>query len=328
MPKRNEVSDDSDTVISDKSVAETKKKAKAEESSFGQLSEKQSSLLANLMSYHMRGMDDGVSFTKCAADLGFMERTKTWCKAWSDLLDVGLIEACVPGGAKFTAAHRLTEVGKAQASTPEYEEFVRDKNFVAATNEDHQDRIKKRLVNAKNGQRGVQIFDLLLEHGALTRMELCGILGVRSGTHMFSYALKELKDKQLISGTKSEKLRLSDRAFLDPMVDRSLHVSNQETIWMLLSSSKYACEYEYKEGGKIQHNKQIKAKNRNTEVSVKEDTHSSPNGNVTSSPEKRESNDAECTHQSLEDKNVDKEPEIMASSDILKVVVSPTVKEE
>eukprot|EP00977_Amphora_coffeiformis_P028494 scaffold35468_cov237-Amphora_coffeaeformis.AAC.1 len=265
MPKRKDDFDfdfdfDNDTVVSHTSVAETpeKKKKKAEKSSSGTtLSNNQNSLLANLMSYHMRGTE-GASFKKCATDLNFMTRTKSWCKAWSDLLDMGSIEPCIPGGAKTTADHRLTEGGIAQASTPEYEEFIKDKNFVATTNQDHQGRIKKRLSKGNHGPRCLQIVDLYLEHGALTRMELCGILGMRSGTHSVSYALKELKEMGILDGTGSEKLRLSDKFFLDPSVDRPTHVSNQDAIWMLVHASKYAGEYEYKEDGQIKHNKHLK----------------------------------------------------------------------
>jgi hypothetical protein len=210
------------------------------------------------MAYVMRGVD-GVSFEKCAADLNFMKRTKSWNKAWTDLLTKGFIEPSVPGGAKTTADHRLTELGKAQASTPEYEEFIKDKSFVAATNQDHQDRIKKRLVNDQVRQRSVEIFDLFLEHGELTRKELCGIMGVRSGTHTFSFGLKQLKDKELVGGKGSQKLRLSDKAFLNPAVDRPDHVSDQETIDALLGNSKYADEY--KEGGdKKPKQKKVKGK--------------------------------------------------------------------
>ena len=221
------------------------KKKKTDET----LSEQENSLLANLMAYHMQDVD-GVSFEKCAADLGFMKRTKSWAKAWSQLIDMGLIVSCVPGGAKTTANHCLTDAGKAQASTPEYEEFVKDKTFVAATNEDHQDRIKKRLISVKNRKRCVQIFDLLLEHGSLTRKEMCSILNLRSGTHSFSYALKELKDKGLVSGKGSEKLVLSDKAFLDPSTDRPTHVSDQDTINALVSKSKYADEMKKGRGKK------------------------------------------------------------------------------
>ena len=224
------------------------------------LSDPENALLANLMAYHMREVN-GASFEKCAADLGFMKRTKSWCKAWSQLIDKGLIISCVPGGAKTTADHCLTDAGKAQASTPEYEEFVKDKTFVAATNEDHQDRIKKRLVNEKSRQRGIQIFDLLLEHGALTRKELCGIIGVRSGTHSFSYALKELKGKQLVVGQGPEKLRLSDKAFLDPSTDRPSNESDQDTIKELMSKSKYADEIKE---GKAKKSKNKKTKDKST----------------------------------------------------------------
>ena len=59
-----------------------KKKKNEDSFSTEALSDPENSLLANLMAYHMREVD-GVSFEKCASDLGFMKRTKSWCKAGS-----------------------------------------------------------------------------------------------------------------------------------------------------------------------------------------------------------------------------------------------------
>ena len=266
MSKRKEDFEETETA----KVASAKKiKADDVSSSTESLSDPENRLLANLMAYHMREVNR-VSFKKCATDLGFMVRTKSYCKAWSQLIEKGLIVSCEPGGAKTSADHRLTEAGKAHASTPEYEEFVKDKTFVAATNQDHQDRIKKRLVNDKSRQRGVQIFDLLLEHGALTRKELCAILNVRSGTHSFSYGLKDLKDKELVAGVGSEKLRLTDKAFLDPETDRPTHMSDQETIDALVSKSKYAGETQKSRSNKS-NKKKTKESSTATKTSVPED---------------------------------------------------------
>lgn len=188
--------------------------------------EKEDKLLANLMQHHI-GDNDAVSFEKCATDLDFMVRTKTWVAAWKGLLAQGFIEACAPGAALTTGNHKLTQEGIDHAATDEYKEHVKDLAIQPTTNEEHQARIKTKLMKKKEkgaqiGEKGAQIFDLLQEHGSLNRYEIAGIMGCKSGAHSFSYALKELRDTKIVEIDASrnkrgdQKLCLADKAFLTP----------------------------------------------------------------------------------------------------------------
>ena len=184
--------------------------------------EQENKILGVMMQYLMRGTET-VSLEKISKDLDFHIRSKSWVASWKSLVnDHNFVEPATSGAAMATGQHRLTEKGKEHASTPEYEQYVKDMNFVPATNEDHQKRITDRLMN----DHGRSIFDLLLKHGSLDRHVMAAILKTRSGSHKFSYALKELKDKNFVdvdqnaASSKCKKLRLTDKSFLNPETDR------------------------------------------------------------------------------------------------------------
>lgn len=193
---------------------------------------KENQLLANMMRGILRGKDV-TSFKKTAIDLDFMERTKTWRTAWKSLIDEGFIEACDAGSSTFTSNHQLTQKGKDHASTDEYNEHIKDMTFQPSTNEEHHARIKKRLINI----RGAEIFDLLLEHGSLSRNELSGILGVSDRTHKFSYALQQLKQKEYVESDGKKKFHLSDKSFLSPEDRLEFKPSDQKVITELVAAT-------------------------------------------------------------------------------------------
>lgn len=158
------------------------------------LGERESKLLGNLMQHLLNGEEGGVSFRQCSKDMDFMERTKTYRTSWTTLIDEGCIEASDSGGgAVYTGNYKLTQKGKDYATTPEYKEYLKDLAFVPKTNEEHHERIKKRLKWQKYGS---MIIDLLLEHGALTRKELAAICGIVDRSHAFSYAIQELNTEK------------------------------------------------------------------------------------------------------------------------------------
>ena len=113
--------------------------------------------------------------------------------------------------------------------------MLKDLNFVAQSNEDHQQRLKKRMIN----ETGPKIFDLLLKYGSLRRLELAGLLETCEGSHKFSYALKDLRDKGLVDvaskTSKITKLKLTDDAFLNASEDRP-----KDTIELSTKESEYA----------------------------------------------------------------------------------------
>ena len=168
------------------------------------------------MSYIMKGKDS-VSFKQLSKDLGFMERTKTWRNSWRALLETKkLIEPIEAGASVFTGEFQLTAAGKEHASTPEYKEYLQELNFCPQSNTEHQERIKKRLVNKK----AIQIFDLLTKHGSLSRKELSVLLKCNDRSHNFSYGLQDLRENKKLVEKDGGKFRLTDEAFLDPDSDR------------------------------------------------------------------------------------------------------------
>lgn len=116
-------------------------------------------------------------------------RTHSYVDAKKALIQEGSIE-------KVDGGFVLTEKGAEEAG------FVKEDLSKFRTDEEYHKYLKSTFT-AK--WKGVKIFDLLKEHGALSRQDLCGKIGVKSGTHSFSYGLKELKDYGyvgLVTGSK------------------------------------------------------------------------------------------------------------------------------
>ena len=173
----------------------------------------ESTILAIMMQYHIDDKND-VQFEDVAAEIGCHERNKGWRELWTSVKKKGYVEASTTCNKGF----QLTQKGIDLAATDEYKEML---SFKPKTNEEHQERIKKRLKKSKS----VEIFDLLQKHGSLTRYELAGIMGQKDRGHAFSYSLQELKKtKGLVEEDPStagkskggKKLRLSDKAYLKP----------------------------------------------------------------------------------------------------------------
>lgn len=107
--------------------------------------EREDKLLGAVMSYLINGKSS-VTFKLLAKNLDFMERTTTWRNSWRTLIETkGFIAPIQAGASVFTGEHQMTEAGKTHASTPEYEEYLKELNFCPQTNQEHQERIKKRL---------------------------------------------------------------------------------------------------------------------------------------------------------------------------------------
>lgn len=179
------------------------------------LPEKEVKFLTKMMERKQRGQEGGVNYETLRVELGIGQRVKSQMAAWKNLQEWGYI-AHADGGKSFI----LTEKGLEYAATPEYKEYIKDLDIVSATNEDHQDRIKKHL-NKSHQKRGAQIFDFLVQYGSLTAVELAALCGTKRGSHKFSYALAELKAKKYVEldaspqrQYKGKLLRLADMAFL------------------------------------------------------------------------------------------------------------------
>ena len=171
-------------------------------------------LLGKMLEYHMEG-NNCISYERLRVDLSIGHRVKSWVGAWKALKEGDLIK---PSDGQGDKGFQLTQQGLDRAETDEYREYLKDSKFVPKTNEEKQEKIKKRL---KWQRLGTKIFDLLLTNAPLTAVELAAIVGVKRGTHGFSYAIKELKDRALVELdpteiSKTKKLRLTDACFLRP----------------------------------------------------------------------------------------------------------------
>ena len=173
----------------------------------------ESTILAIMMQFYIDEKHD-VSFEDVAVEIGCHERNNAWRALWTSVKKKGYIEASSEGNKGF----QLTQKGIDLAATDEYKQL----SIKPKTNEEYQDRIKKRFKQSKC----LEIFDLLDKHGSLTRFELAGLIGQKDRSHAFSYSLQELKkDKKLVeedpssstvTGKGGKKLRLADKAYLKP----------------------------------------------------------------------------------------------------------------
>ena len=173
----------------------------------------ESTILAIMMQFHIYEKHDA-TFEDVAVEIGCHERNNAWRALWTSVKKKGYIEASSTGNKGF----QLTQKGIDRAATGEYKQL----SIKPKTNEEYQDRIKKRFKQSKC----LEIFDLLNKHGSLTRFELAGLIGQKDRSHAFSYSLQELKkDKKLVeedpsspavTGKGGKKLRLADKAYLKP----------------------------------------------------------------------------------------------------------------
>ena len=142
-----------------------------------------------------------VSLDKISRECNFHPDAKMWIDTWKTLKSEGLVHKAGGGGQCSLTERGLEAAGYVEGPPP-------------TTNEEFQAQIKSALFRKK----GPQIFDLLVEHGPMSRKDLAAKVGVRHGTHTFFYALKELMDYGLV-GVGSEAgskglLRLTKDAFL------------------------------------------------------------------------------------------------------------------
>lgn len=161
----------------------------------------------------------GLSFCDILKSMGMNDRNTGWRNAWKDLIQTNLIEPSTGsgGGGTFTSPFCLTKKGIDKSSTPELKAALEQaKQQRPKTNEEHHERIKSKLMN----NRGVQIFDLLLNEGPLSRLDLAAKLGVNHTGAYFSYALQELRELGYAENVKGDgkkmKIQLTNKAFITP----------------------------------------------------------------------------------------------------------------
>lgn len=136
---------------------------------------------------------------KLAKLCGCHVRTKSYVAMKKTLETEGIMEK---GGAGFF----LTDFGAEQAG------FVKQDLSKFTTDSEYHNFIKTTFTQKL---KSAEIFDLLVEKGPTSRKDLCGALGIKSGSHSFSYGLKELKDLGYVSKNKSTLWELTEKAFIE-----------------------------------------------------------------------------------------------------------------
>jgi len=166
-----------------------------------------------------------------------------WRKEWRNLIKDGFIKEASSkslsgssenggGNGIFTSRYELTEKGEDHCGCPRLRAMKLDIETKAKTSAEQHDKIRKLCMN----NRAVDIFDLLLKHGSLTRRELAATVGISDRGAPFSYGLRQLKklgyivvdEKIAKRGKKS--LMLSDKAFLDPKDRPEPVITDAETM--------------------------------------------------------------------------------------------------
>lgn len=159
-------------------------------------------ILAKLAYYHDTTIK--VNWEMIARECGFHVRTKTAVAAMKDLEEDGLV-------VKENGHYKLTEKGLEAIGANDCQRVI------PTSNEEYHAQIKSKLM-----PKGPIIIDLLLNKSPQHRNDLAAGMNMKSGTHSFSYALKQLKDLGYVceaKGGKGKLLQLSHKAFLKKPID-------------------------------------------------------------------------------------------------------------
>lgn len=203
-------------------------------------------LLATMVSVQMKRNHCSISFVSIMKTRKMNDRNTTWRNEWRSMIEKGLIhpsgdDTTAGSGGTFTSNYELTEQGEDRAvSTPAQKEAKRLLELQPKTTEEEHARIRKICMN----NRTVQIFDLLLKHGKLTRKELAATIGISDRGAPFSYGLRQLKELGYVLVDKTSSLKgrkvlmISNKAFLDPKdrpetipIDQQTMAANMEKVY-------------------------------------------------------------------------------------------------
>ena len=207
-------------------------------------------ILATMMAVQLKRNSSSLSFVSLMKARKMNDRNTGWRNEWRKLIQEGYIQPAKPnpssesskagGNGIFTSDHELTEKGEEKAGSPEQKEIKRLMETTVNTTAQEHERIRKLCMN----NRTVQIFDLLLKYGSLTRKELAATIGISDRGGPFSYGLRQLKclGYVVVDEKASERgkkvLKLSNRAFLNPndrpepkAIDPELMKANIEKVY-------------------------------------------------------------------------------------------------
>ncbi len=185
-------------------------------------------ILATMMAVQLKRHSSSLSFVSLMKARKMNDRNTGWRNEWRNLILKGYIQPATSktcsesskagSNGIFTSDYELTEKGEEKAGSPEQKEIKRLMESTVNTTAQEHERIRKLCMN----NRTVQIFDLLLKHGSLTRKELAATIGISDRGGPFSYGLRQLKrlGYVIVDEKASERgkkiLKLSDRAFFNP----------------------------------------------------------------------------------------------------------------
>ena len=193
-------------------------------------------ILAKMLECHEDAAEmDGkksISFVGIMDSFVMCNRNSKWRDDWKALYGEELIAPEIENVGPVSAFQTdfvLTEEGlKAAGFTPK--DILPSKT--PKTNKEHHDMIRAKLLN----NRGIQIFDLLLERGPMSRLELAAALGISDRGAYFSYALQDGKEQgyfEVDPATeglkKGKKVRLSAKCFVAPPNEIVIMSSDSES---------------------------------------------------------------------------------------------------
>lgn len=189
-------------------------------------------LLSTMVAVQVRRNESCISFVSLMKARKMNNRNTPWRNEWRNLIEEGYIRPFTSSASKgssksseggvgsgtFMGNYELTHKGEDRAGSPEQKAIKRLMETTVNTTAQEHDRIRKLCMN----NRAVEIFDLLLKHGSLTRKELAATIGISDRGAPFSYGLRQLKrlgcivvdEKNAQRGVKL--LMVSDQAFMNP----------------------------------------------------------------------------------------------------------------
>ena len=191
-------------------------------------------LLSTMVAVQVRRNQSCLSFVSLMKARKMNHRNTPWRNEWRNLIEEGFIRPFTStsttskgssesseggaGSGTFTGNYELTDKGEDRAGSPEQKAIKRLMETTVNTTAQEHDRVRKLCMN----NRAVEIFDLLLKHGSLTRKELAATIGISDRGGPFSYGLRQLKrlgyivvdEKNAQRGKKL--LVISDKAFMNP----------------------------------------------------------------------------------------------------------------
>mmetsp|Transcript_23090 Transcript_23090/g.54575 ORF Transcript_23090/g.54575 Transcript_23090/m.54575 type:complete len:309 (+) Transcript_23090:204-1130(+) len=185
-------------------------------------------ILSTMMAEKLKRNTSSISFVGMMKVRGSNDHNTGWRNVWRKLIKDGYIQEATSrkqssgssgggGTPVFTSNYELTDKGENCAGSPDQKKLKELMEATVKTTEEEHARIRKLCMN----NRAIQIFDILLKHGSLSRKELAATIGISDRGGPFSYGLRQLKllGYVVVDETKSgpvKYLMVSNKAFVDP----------------------------------------------------------------------------------------------------------------